>query len=525
MALPRQPGGSRNVGAPTGEPVLVVENLSKIFGSTLALDRVGLDLRPGEIHALVGHNGSGKSTLIKILAGCEVPEAGSRVTVAGQPLAPGSPQAAFLAGCRFVHQALGLIDAFSIADNIALVGGWATRLGTIRSGPARRRTFEALSMLGLDLDPDQPVGELSPAERTGVAVARALQPDERSDTSVLVLDEPTATLPLPEVQTLHRLIGAVADRGVAVLFVSHRLNEVLEISDRITVFRNGRHVSTAPTSESSHTGVVTAMLGYALRQVVAPPGRDVGTVDSAAILAVEGLSSHVLRDISFFLGRGQIVGVAGIEGSGRDVLLPAIFGYVARRGGSVRVRGVAVAAERPQSSLLAGLAYVPADRERLASLPGLSARENITLADLRSLSRSGRVHRQAEREEADGWFERLDVRPRHATEALFESFSGGNRQKLVFARALRCDPAVLLLEEPSQGVDVGAQAMLHREILSFSERGGSVLVSSSDADELARLCHRVLVIRGGRIVADLQQHQVSEPAISQSLFAEGELAR
>jgi len=265
--------------------------------------------------------------------------------------------------------------------------------------------------------------------------------------------------------------------------------------------------------------------GYALEQVVAPPGRDVGTVDSAAILAVEALSSHVLRDISFFLDRGQIVGVAGIEGSGRDVLLPAIFGYVARRGGSVRVRGVAVAAERPQSSLLAGLAYVPADRERLASLPGLSARENITLADLRSLSRSGRLHRQAEREEADGWFERLDVRPRHATEALFESFSGGNRQKLVFARALRCDPAVLLLEEPSQGVDVGAQAMLHREILSFSKRGGSVLVSSSDADELARLCHRVLVIRGGRIVADLQQHQVSEPAISQSLFAEGELAR
>lgn len=511
--------------AADGAPVLLAENVSKTFGSTQALDRVRLDLKAGEIHALVGHNGSGKSMLIKVLAGCETSDSGSRVSVGGRPLTSGSPQASFLAGCRFVHQALGLIETFSITDNIALVGGWRTRLGTIRAGAARERTVEALSLLGLDLDPDQPVGELSPAQRTGVAVARALQADVRADTAVLVLDEPTATLPLPEVETLHRLIRTVAERGIAVLFVSHRLNEVLEISDRITVFRNGRHVVTRSTHQTTHADVVTAMLGYELEQVTAPTPRAGGAQDTAPVLAVERLSSHVLQDISFSIARGQIVGVAGIEGSGRDDLLPAVFGSEERGGGAVKVRGVTLADTGPRGSLRAGLFYVPAERERFAALPGLLARENITLADLGSISRGGRVHRRAEREEAEAWFERLDVRPPKATEALFESFSGGNRQKLVFARALRCDPAVLLLEEPSQGVDVGAQAMLHREILSFAERGGGVLVSSSDGEELARLCHRVLVIRGGRIIADLDHRRVSDAAISHALFAEVEDVR
>jgi len=267
------------------------------------------------------------------------------------------------------------------------------------------------------------------------------------------------------------------------------------------------------------------MLGYELEQVTAPTPRAGGSDNTAQALTVEGLSSHVLRDISFSVAPGQIVGLAGIEGSGRDDLLPAIFGSEERRGGAVRVRGVTLTDAEPRESLQAGLVYVPADRERFAALPGLLARESITLANLGSISRGGRVQGRAEREEAEGWFERLDVRPPKATEAPYESFSGGNRQKLVFARALRCDPAVLLLEEPSQGVDVGAQAMLHREILSFAARGGGVLVSSSDGEELARLCHRVLVVRGGRVVADLDQHRVSDAAISHALFAEVEVVR
>jgi ribose transport system ATP-binding protein len=506
------------------EPALSVRDLSKAFPGTLALDHVALEIAPGEIHALVGHNGSGKSTLIKILAGCETPDPGSRITVNGEPLHPGSPHDSFLAGCRFVHQDLGLVDALSVADNISMVGGWPTRMGTIRAAAARRRARAALAAVDLELDPDQPVAELSPALRTGVAIARALQHDERAETAVLVLDEPTATLPLAEVETLHTLMRTVARSGVAILFVSHRLEEVLELADRVTVFRNGRNVTTEAAADLTHDEVVTAMLGFELEQVTAPPAQAEGRPGSGPVLQVEGLSAHVLRDFDLELHPGQVVGVAGIEGSGRDDLFPAIFGASERRAGTVSVAGRPVSGSGPRAALRAGIAYVPADREHLASLPGLSARENVTVADLPSISRAGAVRQGAEREDVHGWFERLDVRPQNAIEAPFESFSGGNRQKLVLARALRCKPSVLLLEEPSQGVDVGAQARLHREIIDFADAGGGVLVSSSDAEELARLCHRVLVIRGGRVVADLSQGRVSDTSISHALFSGTEVA-
>jgi ribose transport system ATP-binding protein len=501
------------------ETALSVRDLSKSFPGTLALDHVDLEIEPGEIHALVGHNGSGKSTLIKILAGCEMPDSGANIEVTGEKLGAGSPHDSFLAGCRFVHQDLGLVDALTVADNISLVGGWPTRMGTIRAGATRRRARAALAAVDLDLNPDRPVAELSPALRTGVAIARALQEDERAETALLVLDEPTATLPLAEVETLHKLMRTVARSGVAILFVSHRLEEVLELADRVTVFRNGRNVTTKAASELTHDELVTAMLGFELEQVTAPPARTDGGGAGGPVLHVEGLGSHVLRNFDLDLYPGQIIGVAGIEGSGRDDLFPAIFGAGERRAGTVAVNGRPVSGSGPRASLRAGIAYVPADREHLASLPGLSARENVTVADLPSISRAGAVRRDAEKEDVHGWFERLDVRPQNAMEAPFESFSGGNRQKLVLARALRCRPDVLLLEEPSQGVDVGAQARLHREIIEFAEAGGGVLVSSSDAEELARLCHRVLVIRGGRVVADLSRERLSDGAISHALFS------
>ncbi|MBS1895075.1 MAG: sugar ABC transporter ATP-binding protein [Actinobacteria bacterium] len=510
---------SAETGGTGAETALSIRNLSKAFPGTLALDRVSLDIRPGEIHALVGHNGSGKSTLIKILSGTETPDPGSEITVKGKALPASSPHESFLAGCRFVHQDLGLVDAFSVADNISLVGGWSTRMATIQNAKTRRRAVDALATLGLAIDPDRLVSELSPAQRTGVAVARALQHDDRAETALLVLDEPTATLPLAEVEKLHELIRTVAAQGVAVLFVSHRLEEVLELSNRVTVFRNGKNVFTRPTGELSHADIVTAMLGFELKQVVAPAADERKERSAGPIFEVAGLSSHVLRNINFELYAGEIVGIAGIEGSGRDDLFPALFGALERHGGTVSVRGATIEEIGPRASIRAGISYVPADREHLASLPGLSARENVTVADLPSITRAGAVRRGAEKAEVNAWFERLDVRPSNALEASFESFSGGNRQKLVLARALRCDPAVMLLEEPSQGVDVGAQARLHREIIDFAERGGGVLVSSADAEELSRLCGRVMVIRGGQIVAELRSDQISDSSISHALFA------
>lgn len=504
------------------EQVLSVRRLSKAFPGTLALDQVSLGFAPGEVHGLVGHNGSGKSTLIKILAGCLDPEPGAEITVKGERLASGSPGASFQAGCRFVHQDLGLVDGLSVADNMALVGGWSTRLGTIRGRAARARATEALALLGIDVDPGRPVGELPPAMRTSIAVARALLPDERARTAVLVLDEPTATLPLPEAEELHALIRRVAAQGIGVLFVSHRLEEVLDLTDRVTVLRNGREIFTRPARDLSQQELVTAMLGFELEHVLAPQRDPSGAGPAAPVLEVEGLSSALLVDVGFTVRAGRIVGVAGIEGSGRDELLPTVFGARPRRAGAIRVEGEVIGGAGPRASIDAGIAYVPADREHLAALPGLSARENITIADLAPLCRAGRVRRSAESREVGEWFDRLAVRPAGAQEASFEAFSGGNRQKLVLARALRCHPKVLLLEEPSQGVDVGAQALLHQQIVDFAATGRGVLLSSSDTDELARLCHQVLVVRRGRIVAELRDEQVHDAAISHALLADAE---
>jgi ribose transport system ATP-binding protein len=500
---------------------LDVQALSKAFPGVLALDGVHLEVGPGEIHAVVGHNGSGKSTLIKVLAGCETPEAGARILVGGAPLETGSPQASHQAGLRFVHQDLGLIDAMSVADNICLTGGWQTSFGTIHPRAAAREAARALEAIELDVDVTRPVGELSAAARTGVAVARALRPDDGSRIAVLVLDEPTATLPIHEVERLLAVIRSVAGRGIGVLYVSHRLGEVIDLADRATVLRDGCNIATLLTRDLSPRDLASAMLGFELEHVPTLPAGRRDERAGAAALGVEGLSAGVLDGVDLTLEPGEIVGVAGIEGSGRDHLLPALFGALPRRGGAVRIAGRPhVGDPGPRASIAHGLAYVPADREHHAALPTLPARENVTISDLRSLSRRGGIRRDRERDEVAGWFDRLDVRPSGALEEPFDSFSGGNQQKLVLARALRCAPDVLLLEEPSQGVDVGAQARLHVEINRFAADGGAVLVSSSDADELARLCHRVLVFQRGRVAAELGREALSEASISQALLAE-----
>ncbi len=497
---------------------LEVANLSKAFPGVLALDRVSLEVEPGEIHALVGHNGSGKSTMIKILAGCEMPEKGAEIRIGGATLSLGSPHSSYAAGCRFVHQDLGLIESMSIADNICLTGGWETTLATIHPKAALRRAAAALDAIGLDVDPARPVGELSAAAQTGVAVARALLPEEGAEISLLVLDEPTATLPMNEVENLLEVVRTAAGRGVGILYVSHRLGEVIDLADRVTVLRDGREIVTLPARDLTQTDLATAMLGFELEHVpTLGEVKDV-TAGESTPLKVDGLAAGVLREVSFEVRSREIVGVAGIDGSGRDQLLPAIFGSLPRRGGSVRVSGASLSGRNPRESIRSGLTYVPADREHHAALPTLPARENVTVANLGPVSRHGGMRLRAERKDVARWFDRLDVRPADAFEEPFESFSGGNQQKLVLARALRCDPTVLLLEEPSQGVDVGAQARLHVEINDFAEAGGAVLVSSSDADELARLCQRVLVFQFGRIVAELSRAALSGPSISHALL-------
>ena len=500
---------------PQPEPALRVRALTKTFGGGRALDSVDLEIVPGEVHALLGENGSGKSTLIKVLSGYHRPDAGSSVEIAGRALPFGSALGSYELGARFVHQDLGLVEASSIGDNLAFGPGFPTRLGTIRARVARQRARRALEEMELDADPRDLVASLSPAQKTGVAVARALLADDGHPARLLVLDEPTARLPEEEVEHLLEIVRTVARRGIGVLYVTHRLDEVFEVATTATVLRDGRKVATEPVAGLTRDVLLHQLLGAALEkahrleaEVHAEPG--------VPALSVTGLVSEVLREVSLVVRPGEVVGLAGITGSGRDALCATLFGARPRDGGTVVVGERELPAGRPDLAMARGVAYVPAERKLQGCFVDLSARENIGLTSLRALWKLPRVHRGAERAMARRWFDRFAVRPVDGVELPLSSFSGGNQQKVVFGKWFQREPVLFLLDEPTQGVDVGAKAELHRALFDAARAGAAVLMSSSDVDELVTTCDRVVVLRGGRVVASLSGSDLTVHALSRA---------
>jgi ribose transport system ATP-binding protein len=497
---------------------LAVQGVSKTFAGTVALRSVDLDIQVGEVHALLGENGSGKSTVIKILSGYHEPDQGSEVSIAGTQLEFGSPEASYRLGCRFVHQDLGLIETSSIADNLALVAGFPCRFGTVRRRDLNASAKRDLSKLGLELDPRRLVASLSPAERTGVAVARALHEDPSTPVRLLVLDEPTATLPEREVERLLTIVRNVAKHGVGVLYVTHRLDEVFEVAQRITVLRDGQRVATVPVSQVDRSGLVTLLVGTELDDVRAasdelPPEHD------APLLVADDLYAQHLVGVSLEIRPGDVLGIAGITGSGREGLLSALFGAQPISAGKVRVAGVVLRPNQPARAMRAGIAYLPSDRKAFGAFLDLSTQENISISDLGRHWRWPKLSRRNERAETQEWIDRLDIRPRMAAGMPMAALSGGNQQKVLFAKWLRRSPRVLLLDEPTQGVDVGAKADLHLEILRAARAGAGIAISSSDTDELAALCHRVLVLRQGRIAEHLTGSRVTAAEISRACLA------
>jgi ribose transport system ATP-binding protein len=499
-------------------PALEVRGLSKSFLGTLALDCVDVTVGAGEVHALLGENGSGKSTLIKILAGFHRPDPGGTVKVGGKPLAFGSASSAHVAGCRFVHQDLALVNSRSIADNLMMGSRFPTRLGTLRSRQLRQTSVAALGRVGLELDPDRLLGDLFPAQRTGVAIARALQEHSGNVGSLLVLDEPTATLPDAEVRQLLRIIRTAAASGVGVLYVTHRLEEVFQIADRATVLRDGRRVATRDVSDVSRDDLVTLLVGSELsdvhREAAALPW-----TGGEVLLAVDDLTTETLSGIDLTLQAGEIVGIAGLTGSGRDSLLPSIFGVLPRHTGTITVGGRVLEAGRPDLAMRRGIGYLPGDRAAFGAFGALTSRENVSISDPSRYWRWPRLSLRSERAEVSDWARRFDVRPPD-TEHNFASLSGGNQQKLLLARWLRRDPKNLLLDEPTQGVDIGAKAAIHHQIVSAAQSGTAIAISSSDVDELAALCHRVLVLLGGRIDGQLEGSFVTATNISRACLGQ-----
>jgi ribose transport system ATP-binding protein len=501
-------GGTMTVQAAQGVPAsLRVTNLSKWFAGTAALSGVDISIKPGRIHALLGENGSGKSTLIKILTGYHTPDTGE-VFIAGSRLSFGSAESSYRLGCRVVHQDLGLVDTSSILDNMSLTAGFATRLGTVRRRESRRAAEEALARIGLKLDVARPVGMLSQALKTGVALARAFRDDPRSPAHLLILDEPTATLPHDEVDQLLGIIRDIAQHGVGVLYVSHRLAEVRRLADDVTILRDGRRVATGTAADLGDREIVHLLTDGKLGEQVLVPAFPAAAA-ARGVLKVRNLASGGLADFSVEAGAGEVVGIAGLTGSGREVLLASIFGAVHRENGEVTVDGRLVTPSRPDLSMAAGVAYLPPDRKVHGGIMTLSAKDNISISDLTPFRRVLRLNRRAEAREARHWFDTLAIRPAGGLTKSLERFSGGNQQKVLFAKWLRRAPKVLLLDEPTQGVDIAAKAELHRQIAKTASEGTAVVVSSADIEELIAVSHRILIVRAGRVVASLSGEEAT----------------
>jgi ribose transport system ATP-binding protein len=490
---------------------LTVTNMSKSFAGPRVLDSVSLSVEPGEIRALVGENGSGKSTLIKILAGFHLPDEGS-ADVGGEALQLGHGEASEAAGLRFVHQDLGLVNNLDAVDNIALGAGYPSFRGRIRWRirwrQERKRTRTALADLGYEFDVRRPAGSLAMSERTALAVARALAP-RQTPAKVLILDEPTANLPAAEAERLFQLARRVADSGMAVMFVSHHFDEVFELAQNVTVLRDGKHIITRPVAGLTEDQLIELVIGRQLEHVVhdakAAERRDV-------VLEVSGLGCDVLSNVDLTVHAGEVVGIAGITGSGRDEVATALFGGI-DRAGQVAINGAAVPRLRPDRAMALGMGLVPAERHANAAFMTSTLRENITVVGTGLHWRNGILRKGRERSDVAVWLERLDVRPRNSEFAMSD-LSGGNQQKVVLARWLRMKPKVLILNEPTQGVDVGAKSDIHKLVDEAAADGTAVIVVSTDHEELVRLCHRVLVLRRGKIADEISGGRMDHDLIT-----------
>ena len=480
---------------------LDIRGLSKTFSGHVVLHGVDLTVRVGAVHAVVGQNGSGKSTLIKILAGYHAPDPGATATVLDQELDLGNATAADKLNVRFVHQDLGLVNDLSITENIML-GRTYPRSGGIRINwkKARQVARDCLARTGPPIDVNRPVGEFGIAERTRIAIARAL-PDN-SDPALIVLDEPTAALPARDVAALFDTIRGLTAAGNSVILVSHHLDEILGVSDSITVLRDGVKVATVATSDVNHDSLTNLIIGTALVRNVDRPTAP--QTDRPANVRIAGLQGTALLDFSADLKPGEIVGVAGLTGSGREEVAALTIGREHRNSGTVSVAGTEVGSGDPIDAMSAGMAWICGERARYGVFSSMNVGENLTISDLTPNSSGGRLHHRKERREVAGWIDDLGI-VASGPGAAMTTLSGGNQQKVLVARALRLDPTFLVLDDPTAGIDIGAREQVHRIIAERADASMSVLVTSTDSDELARLCDRVLVLSRGHVVAELHR--------------------
>jgi ABC-type sugar transport system ATPase subunit len=505
---------------------LVARGISKRFGVTQALDGVAVSFRRGEVHALMGENGAGKSTLGKVIAGLHRPDAGT-VTLDGRVLKPGSLHDASAAGIRLVHQELAQCPNLSVAENLCL-HDLPRRMGIVDYGEMRRRAAALVHKLDPSIDVDAPLGLLSPGRRQICQIAAALE--ERAGVTsarVIVLDEPTSSLSVAEADRLLEITRGLAAAGITVLYVSHRMGEIFAVCDRVTVLRDGRFVATSNTRDLDEPALVEQMIGRRLDAVGVRGGE--GTAEAAAVeqlaggtpttkpgrplLEVRGLRSSRVRDVSFNVRAGEILGVGGLVGCGRSELLNAIFGLDPTARGTILVDGEEVSIAHPAGPIRAGVGYVPEDRRNQGLFFQLGVDENILMPFLSRLARTLGLRSAArEQEVVQGRLGEFRVKAASRS-SLPGELSGGNQQKLLIARWMGPRTRVLLLDEPTRGIDVGTKSEIYRLVRKAADAGAAVLLVSSEMPELLALSHRVLVMAGGRVAGELEGQGMTQSNI------------
>ncbi len=483
-------------------PRVRFRGITKRFLGIVALRDVSFDVAAGSCHAICGENGAGKSTLGRVLAGVHRADEG-HIELDGVPCHFPSPRHALDAGVAMVHQELAFCENLTVADNLSL-GALPRRFGFVDTRALHARAVELLSAIGATIDPARTMASLGVAEQQVVQIAAAVG----AGAKVIIFDEPTSSLGETEAEHLYKLIGQLRERGVTQLFVSHRMPEIFALCDTITVLRDGQHVATQPTAGFSEAALVRQMIGRDL----APMAVTAPSTRGRERLRVERLASPGrFEEISFSVHAGEIVGLAGLVGAGRSEIARAVFGLDPDATGSIAVEGKPVRIRHPRDAVRLGIGMVPEDRKKQGLVLGMRSRENATLPTLKSFSRAGWIDRRAEAATVGGCFERVALRA--GAEASVGSLSGGNQQKVVIAKWLAAKSDLLILDEPTRGVDVGAKAELHAWIAKRAAEGAAILLISSELPELLGLATRILVLREGRLRGELAQGEATQDAL------------
>jgi ABC-type sugar transport system ATPase subunit len=496
----------------TKSPRLKIDCVSKYFPGVKALQNVSLEVMPGEIHALCGENGAGKSTLMKMIAGVHGPDQG-KVYIDGVEIHNLDELSAMKLGVGMVHQERSLIPGLSVAENVFAGRQHTNRFGVIYKKILNKKTKELLEMLNVDINPNEPVGRLSMAQQQMIEIAKALS----HDLKILILDEPTAALTITETEQLFKVIKKLAAEGVSILYISHRLAEIFEITNRVTVLKDGQVTGVLNTTDVHEDELIRLMVG---RDILLIPDSRRVSKNTPVVLELEGILSDEIKNASLKVKKGEIVCLAGLIGAGRTELCETIFGLRSYKNGTIKINGQERKIKSPSKAMENGVGMVPEDRKEAGLFLRMSIRENIISTDFKSVSINGIISEQLSTNLANDYVKKLRIATPHIHQTA-ENLSGGNQQKLLLSKWLTLKPDLLIIDEPTKGVDVGAREDIYKVLRELAERGIGLLVVSSDLPEVLTIAHRIVVMSEGQTVGEMDAKEATEIKIIQMASPKG----